>query len=112
MEMELGGRIIVIQGRIPRTARLEEEWYQDIEDPETLINELGNTHPRPDILTFWQRLPELERKYPYHMEVDPVAALPIKSYFFWLEKQIDSAARNKVRKHKKRASFDDEFVRE
>jgi hypothetical protein len=117
MDIELGGRIIVIQGRIPRIARLEEEWYQDIEDPETLINELGKTEPRPDILTFWQRLPEVEPKYPYRMEVDSIAALPIKSYSFWLEKQIDSAARNKVRKAQKkgvtvrRASFDDEFVR-
>ena len=116
MDREFGGRAIVIQGRIPRIARLEEEWYEDIEDPETLISELGRTKPRPDILTFWQRLPELERKYPYRMEVDPIAALPIKSYSFWL-KQIDSAARNKVRKAQKkgvtvtRASFDDEFVR-
>jgi hypothetical protein len=117
MDMERGGRIIVVEGRIPRIARLEQEWYEDIEDPETLINELGKTKPRPDILTFWQRLPELERKYPYRVEVDSIAALPIKSYSFWLEKQIDGAARNKVRKAQKkgvtvrRASFDDEFVR-
>ncbi len=51
------------------------------------------------------------------MKVDSIAALPIKSYSFWLEKQVDAAARNKVRKAQKKgvtvrmASFDDELVR-
>jgi hypothetical protein len=51
------------------------------------------------------------------MELDSMAALPIKSYSFWCEKQIDRKARNKVRKAQKKgvtvrmASFDDAFVR-
>jgi Acetyltransferase (GNAT) domain len=117
MNIELGNRKIAIEGRIPRIAKLDQEWYEDIESPERLISDLRKFEPRPDILTFWQRLPELQRKYPYFMEVDSIAALPIKSYPFWLEKQIDAAARNKIRKAQKRgvivkrATFDDEFVR-
>ena len=115
--MEINGKKILIEGKIPRIARLEQEWYEDIEDPKTLINELGKAEPRPDILTFWQRLPDTEPKYSYTMEPDSIAALPIKSYSFWWEKQIERAARNKVRKAQKKgitvrmAPFDDAFVR-
>ncbi len=115
--MEINGQRIIIEGKIPQIARLEQEWYEDVEDPQILISEVAKIEPRPDILTFWQRLPELEPRYRYCMKVDSIAALPIKSYSFWLEKQVDAAARNKVRKAQKKgvtvrmASFDDELVR-
>jgi hypothetical protein len=50
------------------------------------------------------------------MELDSIAALPIKNYSFWSEKQIERAARNKVRKAQKNdvimklATFEDHFV--
>ena len=115
--MEIDGTKIVIQGRLPRIARPEQEWFEDVENPETLIDALREAKGRPDILTFWQRLPDLVPKYRYFMEPDPVAALPITSYSFWWEKQIDGASRNKVRKALKKGivirstSFDDDFVR-
>ena len=105
-----------MEGRVPRIARLEQDWCEDVEDPEILINTLRKTAGRPDVLTFTQRLPDLEPKYAYQMELDSMAALPIKSYSFWWEKQIDRKARNKVRKAQKKgvtvrmASFDDTFV--
>jgi Acetyltransferase (GNAT) domain len=115
--MEINGKSILVNGKIPRIARLEQEWCEDVEDPKTLIYELRKTEPRPDILTFAQRLPDLEPKYAYQMELDSMAALPIKSYSFWWEKQIERKARNKVRKAQKSgvvvksATFDDGFVR-
>lgn len=115
--MEVDGKKILIEGEIPRIARLEQEWYEDVEDPRTLINQLCKSEPRPDILTFWQRLPDTEPKYSYPMELDSIAALPIKSYSLWWEKQIDRKARNKIRKAQKNgvvvkpATFDDRFVR-
>jgi hypothetical protein len=115
--MTINGQRVMVEGKALRIARLEQEWYEDIEDPKTLINELGKTKPRPDILTFWQRLPDTEPKYSYPMELDSIAALPIKSYCFWWEKQIDRKSRNKVRKAQKNgvivkpATFDDRFVR-
>ena len=115
--MEVDGKRILIEGEIPRIARLEQEWYEDVEDPRTLINQLCKSEPRPDILTFWQRLPDTEPKYSYPMELDSIAALPIKSYSLWWEKQIDRKARNKIRKAQKNGvvvkpvTFDDRFVR-
>jgi hypothetical protein len=50
------------------------------------------------------------------MELDSIAALPIKSYSFWWEKQIERTARNKVRKAQKNGvvvrwtDFDDRLV--
>jgi hypothetical protein len=115
--MEIDGKTIVIEGRIPRLARPDQEWYQDIDRPETLVATLRGMKRGPDIFTFWQRLPDIEPKYSYRMKPESIAALPIKSYSFWWEKQIDGAARNKVRKAQKKGvvvrltNFDDEFVR-
>ena len=50
------------------------------------------------------------------MELDSIAALPIKSYSFWWENKIDRKVRNKIRKAEKNgaleqpATFDDRFV--
>jgi hypothetical protein len=115
--MTINGHRVMVQGKALRIASLEQEWYEDIEDPKTLINELSKTETKPDILTFWQRLPDTEPKYSFRMELDPIAALPIKSYSFWWDKQIDCKTRNMVRKSQKKdvtvraVSFDDEIVR-
>lgn len=114
--MEIDGKRITIDGAIPRVAHLDQEWFEDVEKPELLIDTLRKTTPIPDIFTFWQRLPDLEPKYSYRMEADAIAALPIKSYSHWWEKQIDGAVRNKVRKSQKKgievrsANFDDRLV--
>ena len=119
--MEINGKKIVIEGKILRVARPhaceQQEWFEDVENPEVLIDALQKSKDRPDILTFWQRLPGTEPRYPYQMEPQSIAALPIKSYSFWWDKQIDRKVRNKVRKAQKKgitvrmASFDDTFVR-
>jgi hypothetical protein len=114
--MEIDGKQITIDGAIPRVAHLDQEWFEDLEKPDMFVDRLRKTKPVPDIFTFWQRLPELEPKYAYRMEADAIAALPIKSYSYWWDKQIDGAARNKVRKAQKKgievrlANFDDRFV--
>src|SRR6266550_1720776 len=115
--MTIDGQKVMVEGKALRIASFEQEWYEDVEDPLTLINELRKAEPRPDILSFWQRLPDTEPKYSYSMETEAVAALPIKSYSFWWDKQIDCKTRNMVRKSQKKAvtvrmtSFDDAFIR-
>jgi hypothetical protein len=119
--MEVDGKRILIEGRIPRIAKLDpwyqQEWFEDVENPEVLIDALRKSKHPPDILTFWQRLPDTEPKYSYPMELDSIAALPIKSYSSWSENQIDRKTRNKIRKAQKNnvivkpATFDDNFVR-
>jgi hypothetical protein len=115
--MTINGHRVMVEGKALRIASLEQDWYEDIENPKTLINELSKTEPRPDILTFWQRLPDTEPKYSYNMETEAIAALPIKSYSFWWDTQIDCKTRNMVRKSQKKGvtvrmvNFDDELVK-
>jgi GNAT acetyltransferase-like protein len=114
--MTINGQRVMVEGKALRIASFEQEWYEDIEDPKALINELSKSEAKPDILTFWQRLPDTQPKYSYSMETDSIAALPIKSYSYWWDKQIDCKTRNMVRKsHKKgvtvrMVSFDDELI--
>jgi len=71
---------------------------------------------RPDIFSFWQRLPDLEPKFPFHRETDYIAALPITSYDDWFNRQIKSRIRTSIRKSEKEGlvvretTYDDEFV--
>jgi len=117
----INGQKIMIEGTVLRVARPhaceQQEWFEDVENPEVLIDVLQKSKRRPDILTFWQRLPDTQPRYPYPMESHSIAALPIKTYSSWWEKQIDRKTRNKVRKAQKKgvtvkmANFDDTFVR-
>src|SRR6266550_367754 len=113
---EINGKRIVIEGRLPRIARLEQEWCDDAGDPEILADALRKSANGPDILTFTQRVPDLEPQYGYPMELDSMAVLPIKSYDFWWEKQIERQARNKIRKAQKKGvvvrptDFDDKLI--
>ena len=114
--MMINGHRLIIEGNALRIANLEQEWYEDIQDPKTFVNELAKTEPKPDILSFWQRLPDTQPKYSYSMETEAVAALPIESYSYWWDKQIDCKTRNMVRKSQKKGvtvrmvSFDDELI--
>ncbi len=118
--MEINGVKIIVEGKFLRIAKPhawpQQEWFEDVSSPEMLINELQKAKLCPDILTFWQRLPDTQPRYSYPMELDAVAALPIKSYSYWWEKQIDRVARNKARKAEKKgvivkpATFDDRFI--
>ena len=87
-------------------------------DPEAVIATLReHTGIRPDVFTFWQRLPDLEPKYPFHREYDEIAVLPVTSYDDWLKNQIKGRTRNLIRKAEKEGvvvretSYDDDFVR-
>jgi hypothetical protein len=112
----IDGQTYSVTRGLVRVMSLEDDWYEDVSDPASVIAALNNSDNRADIFTFWQRLPDTEPKYSYPMELDSIAALPIKSYSFWWEKQIERKARNKIRKAQKNgvvvkpAMFDDRFV--
>ncbi len=107
---------VVIGGSLLRKARLDQEWYEDLEKPEELIAALSEQPSRADILTFWQRLPDLEPRYPYYTEWEEVAALPVTTYEHWWSNQIKSRTRGLVRKSEKQGvtvrevEFTDDFV--
>lgn len=96
---------------------LEDEWYEDLRDPQAVIDILKEQSEfAPDILTFWQRLPDLEPRYSFHCEWNEIAVLPA-NYDHWWNHQIKSRTRSLVRKSEKEGvvvretSYDDDFVR-
>ena len=111
------GKAFIISGRFIRTAALKNEWLEDIDNPESTIQELKNLGGKIDLLRFWQRIPESEAKYGYYHEWRDVAAIPVTEYKHWFEKQINPKARNKVRKSAKlgavigQTDLTDELVR-
>ena len=114
---KIDGQTYSVTRRFVRVISLEDDWYEDVADPASVIATLNKSKIRADVFTFWQRLPEIEPKYQYHTEWESLAVLSIKSFDYWWNKQIKDKTRNMVRKAKKAgievrdASYDDAFVR-
>jgi hypothetical protein len=116
--LEIGRQTYAITRGPVTVVGLEDEWYEDVRDPDSVINILANNPGfKPDIFTFWQRLPEIEPRYSFHTEWEEIAVLPIQSYEHWWKHQIKSRVRNLIRKAEKEGvevretAYDDEFVR-
>jgi len=114
--MKLLDNEITIQGRLVRTARLAAERYEYLENPEAALSCLRNCGVRVDLFTFMQKLPHTSPEYPYSMEWDNLAALPISTFEDWWLRQIDGKTRNMVRRAEKKGivvrevAFDDALV--
>jgi len=116
--VEIGGQLFSLSGGALAVARLEDEWYEDLSDPSAVIEALrARSDLGVDLFTFWQRLPETQPKYSFHLEWEEIAALKITSYEHWWNQQIKSRIRTTIRKSEKdglvvkEAAYDDEFVR-
>jgi hypothetical protein len=115
--VEILGQTFTISPGVATVMRLEDDWYNDVRDPEAVIEHLrGNSDVRPDIFTFWHRLSRDERDYPFYRETEPLAVLRIATFDEWWKSQIGKNTRNMVRKSEKsgiavrECSYDDEFV--
>jgi hypothetical protein len=108
---------LVIQGKFLTVVRLKDEWYEDIGDAEVIVNGLKRCASRPDLFTFWQRLPDTAPAYSYYYEPEVLSAIPLSDFQNWWEKQIASDTRKKAKRPEKRGveikvvTLDDEFVR-
>ena len=72
---------------------------EDVHNPEEVIPAVKKAAPvRIDFLRFWQDFQKQEAKFEYYKEWRQIAAIPIKDYKQWFEKQISPKARNKIRK--------------
>jgi hypothetical protein len=114
--LSLDGKEIVLAGRLLRTAKIVDEWYDDVEHPQLLIEQLKKHHERVDIFTFWQRLPDTVPRYDYHLELDSIAALRITTLGDWYKNQLNAKARNLLKKSERlginvrEVEFNDEFL--
>jgi len=115
--VDIGGQTYSITRGPLTVVSLEDEWYEDVRDPEAVIATLREQSEfKPDIFTFWQRLPDLAPRYDFHCEWNDIAVLPA-NYDHWWNHQIKSRVRSLVRKSEKEGvvvretSYDDDFVR-
>jgi hypothetical protein len=115
--MFVDGRQIRVTGRFFRTARMADEGYEFLDDPESFLDRLKQSDIKADTFTFLQRIPDLKPKYTgYHLQWEGIALLPIETYEKWWKSQIKDKTRNMVRKSQKKgveirlADFDEKFV--
>ncbi len=116
--VEIDGQTFSINRGPVTVVGLEDEWYEDLRDPERVIGVLReHAGIRADILTFWQRVPDTEPRYSFHLEWQELAVLPVRSYDDWWQHRITSRVRNLIRKSEKEGvivretTYDDDFVR-
>jgi hypothetical protein len=114
---------IRVDGQLVRTARLELDKYEFLDNPDALIDGLRKSGTRVDIFKFLQKLPDtveqlsgISPRYNYPMIWDNLAVLPVSTFDYWWDHQIRSFPRNRARQAEKRgvvlheAPFDDAFV--
>jgi hypothetical protein len=115
--VQIEAKRLIIEGRFLTVARLRDEWYDELGDPEPVISYLKTCAPAPDLFTFWQRLPDTVSIYSYYHEPEVLSAIPLKGFQHWWDKQIKSDARKKAKRAEKRGikiklvPLDDAFVR-
>jgi hypothetical protein len=116
--VDINGQTYVISRGPIKVLSLFDEWYEDIRDPASVIEALrGQRDIKADILTFWQRVPDLEPRYDYYTEMESIAVLPIETADHWFNTQLSSRTRNLIRKARKEGvevrecDYDDDFVR-
>lgn len=116
--IQVGEQLLSVNRGLLTVARLEDEWYDDLDNPAGVIAGLTEARDlKVDLLTFWQRLPHTQPIHPYYYDWESIASLPVSTYQHWWDKQIKSRVRNQIRKAEKEGlvvretAYDDEFVR-
>jgi hypothetical protein len=115
--VDLEGKTFAISDGPIRTVSLEHDWYEDLDDPQAVIQFLRKSPTfKADLFTFWQRYPYITPKHNYHVEWEDIAVLEVRSYEDWWRNTIKSRVRNLIRKSEKagvvvrEAAYDDDFV--
>ena len=118
--MEIDGRTVMVTGRWIHTAAIRDEESvegEHVKNPVTFISTLKRGGLRADVLTFFQRPPEVTPKFKYHYELDNYAAVPVTTFQDWWENRLPQEARKNTRRSVKYGvtvkvvPFDDNLAR-
>ena len=115
--VRLAGHTCVIERGALTVVHLQDEWFEDLQQPGALLDELQGSGIKADLFTFWQRLPHVEPSHPYPLEWQDIAVLPLTTHEHWWKNQIRPRVRSQIRKAEKdglvvkEVPYDDEFVR-
>jgi hypothetical protein len=117
--LKIGNVNVITLGRFLRQAVVhDEEWTEQamLPEPLSLVDDLRKSSFKADLFSFAQRIPDVEPKYPFLMEWDNVAVIPITTYQDWWGR-LPQVARRNVRIAEKKGvqvsvvPFDDDLVR-
>ena len=118
--IEVNGDQLTTRGKWLRIARIrgEEMREKELDNPEVYLTALRNDKDRilkADIFSFAQKLPATQPRYPYPIEWESVAAIPLVSFKQWWE-GLPQESRKNVRRSQKRGvmirvdEFDDKLI--
>jgi hypothetical protein len=116
---EIAGRTIIVTGKAVKIASVRDSIVAEgelVKDPKTFIPAMRQSGLKADVLTFFQRPPDVTPKFNYHFERDNYAAVDTTSFDAWWEKLPQEARKNTRRSAKrgvtvKAVPFDDELAR-
>src|SRR5262249_5934053 len=117
--VEIGGRTVIARGGGVRTAVIFNEEVEEgelVKEPESFVAELKRSGLKADVLTFFQRPPDVKPKCLLRVEWENDAVVPVTTFDAWWEKLPQEARKNTRRATKrgvdvKAVSFDDELAR-
>ena len=92
---------VVVEGTLVKIARLKDEYETEISDPGTLIRELARCGCKPDVFTFWDRVPANTEPLTYPHDKEIQALLPVHTYEQWWN-ELDRGVRKIVRRSSKK----------
>lgn len=117
--LQINGRAVITSGKWLKTAVVhDEELLEDetLTDAESFISQLKRGGLNADVFTFSQRLPHTAAQFPYPVEWDNFAVIPITTYSDWFKNRIESSVQRAIRKAAKTGieirvvQLDDEFI--
>ena|SRR5579872_5148003 len=118
--MRVNGNDLTTKGKWLKIARIrgEEMMENGVDDPETYLAALKSDTDRilkSDIFSFTQKLPVTQPRFPYPMEWESIAAIPLENFKQWWE-GLPQESRKNVRRSQKRGvvikvkEFDEELI--
>ncbi len=104
--LNVDGKNIIIRGKWLKTAFIhDEEWLEtEVGNPALCVRTLKNQKAdglRADIFTFAQKIPATIPKYPYPLEWDSIAVVPVTTFKNWWV-GLPQETRKNVRRSQKR----------
>jgi hypothetical protein len=117
--VEIAGRTIIALGKWCKIASVRDAIVAEgelVKDPDTFISALKQSGLKADVLTFFQRPPDVTPRFKHHFEWDNYAAVRTDSFDGWWEKLPQEARKNTRRSAKrgvivKVVPFDDALAR-
>jgi hypothetical protein len=116
-QMMIDGLQVSVKGSFKKLARLRDEYYEYVAQPEEFVTQLRAAKTGADLFTFLQETAERVPRFGFHREAEQISVIPVSNYDHWWKKQLNDKTRNMIRKSQKAglevrvAEFNDEFVR-